>query len=92
MVDCSVAGGGRFGELYRGVKVMEVMAVIDVVECHRCRCEDLEIRGVSVTEGIRSMERVDKYRSAARHTVAQAMKDLVPWRMLEVPFGRRVRL
>jgi hypothetical protein len=55
---------------------MQMSCVIDVVERHRSRHETREVRGVCGTQGGGRSEGVDEEGGAAKHAVAQAVKDL----------------
>lgn len=74
-------------ELDGRVGVVQVVAVVDVVEIHGRFGEDVESGGVGFAKSLRSVQGIDEDRGPAYDAVTQAMKDLKPRRMLEVSIG-----
>lgn len=79
--------GGVVGdgcELDGGVGMVQMMTVVDVVECDGCCGEQVEVDGVGSSQLHGCLEGIYKERYTAFHAIPQAMKELVPWRMLEI--------
>ena len=67
------------------MSLVEVVPVVDVVECDVGVSEDVERPDVLVAELGRDVDCVYKDGRAAFNAVAEAVQDLVARRMLEVP-------
>ena len=69
------------------MRVVEMVAVVHVVESNRGRSEDVERRRVCLAELGGDVRGVDEDRSPALHAISEAVEDLVAWGVLEVSTG-----